>query len=104
MASQRNPEGKSEGGTGARVGTKRIDKRARTVGKSNRTSIPVKSAVGRHPESGQFTTKARAVTMSGVGTEDKNPPESGRARQDAARGTVHGQPRSGYKGYDNIDR
>jgi hypothetical protein len=41
-------------------------------------------------------TKARAVTMTGVGTEDKNPPESGRARQDAARGTVHGQPKSHF--------
>jgi hypothetical protein len=42
--------------------------------------------------------------MTGVGTEDKNVPESGRARQDAARGTVHGQPRSGYNAGDNISR
>jgi hypothetical protein len=48
--------------------------------------------------------KASARTVSGVGTEDRNPPESGRARQDAARGTVHGQPRSGFKGFDPIDR
>jgi len=50
------------------------------------------------------TTRGRSVTMTGVGTEDKNPPESGRARQDAARGTVHGQPRSGYNAGDNISR
>ncbi len=95
MATQRNPEGKSEAGPGARVGTKLTDKRARTVGTSNRTAIPMKSAV---------TTRGRSVTMTGVGTEDKNPPESGRARQDAARGTVHGQPRSGYNAGDNISR
>lgn len=28
-------------------------------------------------------------------------PEAGRAAQDAARGTVHGQPRSGYNAGDN---
>lgn len=88
-----NPARRTEPKGGARVNTKRIDKRAGTVGKSNRTSIPARSAIGRDG-SGQFRTTARAVTMSGAGTEDKNPPESGRARQDAARGTVHGQPRT----------
>jgi hypothetical protein len=57
----------------------------RRGGTTKRPSIPVTGP-----------TKARAVTMTGVGTEDKNPPESGRARQDAANGTVHGQPRSHY--------
>jgi hypothetical protein len=88
MASQRNPEGKSEAGPGARVGVTR-----RTGGTVKRPSIPVGGG-----------TRGRSVTMTGVGTEDKNPPESGRARQDAARGTVHGQPRSGYNDGDNIRR
>ncbi len=88
MATQRNPEGKSEAGPGARVGVNR-----RVGGTSQRPGIPVGGG-----------TRGRSVTMTGVGTEDKNPPESGRARQDAARGTVHGQPRSGYNAGDNISR
>jgi hypothetical protein len=88
MATQRNPEGKSEAGPGARVGVNR-----RVGGTVKRPSIPIGGG-----------TRGRSVTMTGVGTEDKNPPESGRARQDAARGTVHGQPRSGYNAGDNISR
>lgn len=83
-----NPSQRSEPSGGARVGVTR-----RTAGTSKRPSIPVTGP-----------TQGKATTMTGVGTEDKNPPESGRARQDAARGTVHGQPRSGYKGFDPIDR
>jgi len=59
-------------------------------GTSQRPGIPVKP-----------TTRGRSATMTGVGTEDRNPPESGRARQDAANGTVHGQPRSGYNAGDH---
>jgi hypothetical protein len=88
MASQRNPEGRSEAGPGARVGTKR-----RTGGTSQRPGIPVTGGA-----------RGRSVTMTGVGTEDRNKPESGRARQDAANSTVHGQPRSGYNDGDNVRR
>lgn len=88
MASQRNPEGQSSPTGGARIGVKR-----KAGGTTKRPGIPVTGP-----------TKALAVTMTGVGTEDKNPPESGRARQDAANGTVHGQPRSGYNDGNNISR
>jgi hypothetical protein len=60
--------------------------KVRRGGTTKRPGIPVADG----------PAKARAVTMSGVGTEGGTP-ESGRARQDAARGTVHGQPRSGFK-------
>jgi hypothetical protein len=49
-------------------------------------------------------TRGKSATTTGVGTEDKNAPESGRARQDAANGTVHGQPRSGYNDGNNVRR
>jgi hypothetical protein len=81
-----NPSQRSEPSGGANAGVK-----VKRGGTTKRLSIPVTGP-----------TKARAVTMSGVGTEDKNPPESGRARQDAARGTVHGQPRSGFKDFDPV--
>lgn len=83
-----NPTQRSEPAGGARVGTSR-----RVGGTKQRPGIPVGGG-----------TRGRSVTMTGVGTEDKNAPESGRARQDAARGTVHGQPRSGYNDGDNIRR
>jgi hypothetical protein len=88
MASQRNPEGQPSPTAGARVGTNR-----RVGGTVKRTGIPVGGG-----------TRGKSVTMTGVGTEDKNPPESGRAGQDAANGTVHGQPRSGYNAGDNVSR
>lgn len=82
-----NPSQRSEPSGGARVGVTR-----RAGGTSKRPSIPITGPA-----------RGKAATVSGVGTEDRNPPESGRARQDAARGTVHGQPRSGFKGYDNVE-
>jgi hypothetical protein len=88
MASQRNPEGQPSPTGGARVGVKR-----RVASTTRRPGIPVTGPA-----------RGRAATVSGVGTEDRNPPESGRARQDAANGTVHGQPRSGYNAGDNIRR
>jgi hypothetical protein len=88
MATQRNPEGRSEAGPGARVGVKR-----KVGGTTQRPGIPVTGP-----------TRGRSVTMTGVGTEDRSKPESGRARQDAANGTVHGQPRSGYNDGDKIRR
>jgi len=54
MATQRNPEGKSEAGPGARVGVNR-----RVGGTSQRPGIPVGGG-----------TRGRSVTMTGVGTED----------------------------------
>jgi hypothetical protein len=75
--------------SGVRVGVKR-----KVGGTKKRPGIPMADG----------PTKARAVTMTGVGTEDKNRPESGRARQDAANGTVHGQPRSGFNDGNNVRR
>lgn len=89
MASQRNPEGQPSPTAGARVGVTR-----RVGGTKQRPGIPVTGG----------PTRGKSATVTGVGTEDRNPPESGRARQDAANGTVHGQPRSGYNDGDNIRR
>jgi hypothetical protein len=63
-----------------------VKQTVRRGGTKQRPSIPV-------TEPG---TRGKSATTTGVGTEDKNPPESGRARQDAASGTVHGQPKSHY--------
>jgi hypothetical protein len=86
-----NPARRTEPSGGARVKSNASQKKR--AGTTKRPGIPVTGP-----------TKARAVTMTGVGTEDKNAPESGRARQDAANGTVHGQPRSGYNDGNNISR
>jgi hypothetical protein len=83
-----NPTQRNEPAGGARVGVTR-----KVGGSKQRPSIPVTGP-----------TRGSAATVSGAGTEDRNAPESGRARQDAARGTVHGQPKSGYRGDPNIDR
>jgi hypothetical protein len=89
MASQRNPEGQPSPTESVRVGVK-----VKRGGSQERPSIPVTGG----------PTRGSAATVSSVGTEDRNQPESGRARQDAANGTVHGQPRSGYNDGDNIRR
>jgi hypothetical protein len=81
--------GRTEPAGGVRVGVKR-----KVGGSQKRPSIPMTGG----------PTRGKAATVSGVGTEDRNPPESGRARQDAANGTVHGQPRSGFNDGDNIRR
>jgi len=86
MATQRNAEGKNEGGPGARVGVKR------KVGGTQRRSAG--SPAGT-PSSGRLTT-GRAVTTSGGGGTGGRP-ETERERQDAAQGRVHGQPPSGFK-------
>lgn len=83
-----NPAQRSEPAGGARVGVKR-----RVAGTTKRPGIPVTGPA-----------RGRSATTTGVGTEDRNPPESGRARQDAANGTVHGQPRSGFNDGDRIRR
>ncbi len=76
-----NPAQRREPGPGA-PGVK-----VKHGGGSKRPSISVAAAAA---------TRGKANTYSGAGTEDRNPPESGRARQDAANGTVHGQPLSHY--------
>jgi hypothetical protein len=83
-----NPSQRSEPSGGPNVGVK-----VRRGGTTKRPGIPVTGP-----------TRGEARTTTGVGTEDRNQPESGRARQDAANGTVHGQPRSGYNDGDNIRR
>ena len=83
-----NPAGRMEPSGGAHIGVKR-----KAGGSQKRPGNPITGPA-----------RGKAATVSGTGTEDRNRPESGRARQDAANGTVHGQPRSGYKGFDNIDR
>jgi hypothetical protein len=87
-----NPSQRSEPGPGSpNVNVRRAGTQSRvaTVGMTGT------------PSSGSLT-RGRAATTTGAGTEDRNAPESGRARQDAARGTVHGQPRSGYKDFDPV--
>jgi hypothetical protein len=64
----------------------------RVAGSVKRPSIPA-------TEPG---TRGRAVTTRGGGGTGGTP-EAGRKAQDAANGTVHGQPRTGYNDGDNLD-
>lgn len=69
-------------------------------GPSTPVSRKVGGSVRRTSPAPTGPTKGRAVTMSGQGTEG-GAPEAGREAQDAARGTVHGQPRSSYNAGNN---
>jgi hypothetical protein len=76
-----NPTQRNEPAGGTRVGVKR------KVGGSQRRTAPPPTVPG---------TRGRAVTTSGGGGTGGTP-GSRREAQDAANGTVHGQPRSGYR-------
>jgi hypothetical protein len=70
-------------------GVKGNSAQKKRAGTTQRLSIPVGGG-----------TRGKSVTMTGVGTEGGTP-EAGRAAQDAARGTVHGQPRTAYNDGNN---